>query len=616
LRVDANGDLRIRIGGEEFVQQLPVVYQKAGESIRLISGEYKLTGGDQVAFDLGPYDRREDLVIDPVVLYSGFVSASGSDTAVSVQRDAEGFLYIAGNTRATGLPVSGNAYQASNGGEQDIFVMKVSPYATSPDDIVYLAYIGGTGVDEVKAMVMTDPGLLYLTGWTVSSNFPVSSGAAQSTLKGDKDAFFMKLDLNQDGTAALQYSTFFGGTGADVSNAITVDSAGNAIIAGYSGSGDVTMTSDAVQAYGGGGWDAFAVMFNPSGTITYSTFLGGDKTDIAQAVAVAPSGAIIIAGSTMSVGFPLAGASFDANYHDGGGDAFIARIIPNKGLDGLQYATFLGGDGADEIRAMAFNAKGQLVLAGSTSSDDFPVGQGALQTKRRGASDLFVTVMDLDRPQGAALIYSTYLGGSDTDIPYGISFDNTGKLLLTGYTYSTDFPVTGGAFQSTLSGSADAFLAKLDLSLPGAAGLVYASFLGGVQADIGYALTSDNSGNIYTVGATKSRRFPMSAGERAGSYPGDYDGFVFALQPCSVTLSPSSNSVPAAGGDYQLLVTSGSECTWNVSPTADWIVVKDAGSGKGNGTVVYTVAPNDSGDSRTAALLVTNQKRTVTQAAQ
>jgi hypothetical protein len=185
---------------------------------------------------------------------------------------------------------------------------------------------------------------------------------------------------------------------------------------------------------------------------------------------------------------------------------------------------------------------------------------------------------------------------------------------LTGYTFSTDFPVTGGAYQSTSGGAADAFIATVDPSKAGAGALVYSTYLGGNQTDIGYGITSDSAGNLYTVGATRSRRFPASAGgDRSGFYPGDYDAFAFVMQPCTVTLSPAFNNVPAAGGDFQLLVTAGSECTWTASPTAAWIRIKDAGSGKGNGAVTYSVDANDSASSRTAAVFVTNQSHAVTQ---
>jgi hypothetical protein len=610
LQHDSEGNLVLTAAGERIVQQIPVVYQKLGNNTRLISGAYEVLGPRDVAFVLGPYDRSRPLVIDPVILYSGFINGNARENAVAITRDAQGFLYVAGTTGSTDLPVV-SAKQANRAADLDLFIAKINPFAPSPDDIVYLTYLGGAGADEVKAMTMPSPGILHLTGSTTSADFPVTSNAYKSTTGGDRDAFFIIANLTPESGEALQYSTFFGGSGAESGNAIITNAEGNTYIAGYSASGDLPFGGEPVQSANRGGWDAFLAIFTPSGSLLYSTELGGDKTDIATAVALDTDGFPIIAGTTASPDFPLAGASYDTVYH-GGGDLFLAKIIPFRGLDGLVYATYFGGSGADQLRQMDRDSAGRLVLRGYTRSMDFPATQSSAQPSIRGESDLFVTVLDLSQPQGAALRYSTYLGGGDADILFGSKLDGT-SLLLTGYTFSKDYPVTVSALQNINAGAPDMFVTRLDYSKPGSAALTYSTYLGGSLADTAYAVESDTSGYLYVVGNTNSRRFPVSANERPAS-PGDTSAVVIAVQACGVTLSSSGTDVPGNGGSATFLVTAAPDCSWTAQSLVPWLTVTTGANGSGNGSVTLTAASNDTGSARSGAIAVNDQRYQVTQA--
>jgi len=611
MDLDSEGNLVLMAGGEQLVQQLPVVYQTAERGIQLISGSYKIVGPREVAFELGPYDKSRPLVIDPVVLYSGFITGSGKDTAVVVTRDAQGYLYIAGHTGSTDLTTVNNPKQGTQAGDQDLFIAKINPLNPN-DSVVYLSYLGGSGTDEVKSMVMTSPGVLYLAGATTSPNFPTTTGAYRTSPIGDKDAFYMRVDLDPSLGDALTYSTYFGGAGTDGANAVTVDGAGSAYIAGYSGSGDLPFGGTPVQAGNRGGWDAFLAVFNSSGSLIYSTALGGARTDIGTGVAVEADGTVILAGTTGSDDFPIAGAAYDTVYRSGV-DVFVAKIVLFTGLDGLVYSSYLGGTGTDDLKSIALDGAGRLVLVGQTRSTDFPIGQAALQTSNRGESDLFVAVMDLKRPQGSALLYSTFLGGSGADVPLGMKLEASGNLLLTGYTYSNDFPVTASALQSVNAGAPDMFVAKVDVSKAGRDALVYSTYLGGTQADNAYGIESDPQGFLYVVGNTTSRRFPMTAADRQNT-PGDTAAVVFAVQACSVTLSSAGTGVGASGSDaLTFLVTAAPDCSWTAQSRADWIAVTSGASGAGNGTVTFRVDANASTDARVGVIGVTDKSYTVTQ---
>ncbi len=612
LDLDSEGNLVLMAGGEQLVQQVPVIYQKSDKGLQLISGNYKIVGLKEVAFEVGAYDRSRPLVIDPVVLYSGFITGGGKDTAVAVSRDAQGYLYVIGHTGSTDLVTVNNPKQGTQAGDQDLFVAKINPYNPG-DSVTYLSYLGGSGLDEAKAMFMTSPGVLYVVGSTDSPNFPTTTGAYKTAAIGGKDAFYMRLDLDPSLGDALTYSTYYGGTAADGANAVTVDGAGNAYIAGYSASGDLPFGGTPVQAGNRGGWDAFLAVFNSSGTLTYSTAYGGAKTDIGTGVAVDTDGTVILAGTTGSEDFPLAGNAYDSVYR-GGVDLFVARFVLFAGLDGLVYSSYLGGTGTDDLKSIKFDSAGRLVLVGQTRSANFPIGQAALQTENRGESDLFVTVLDLKKPGGSALVYSTYLGGNGADVLLGTKIESSGSVLLTGYTYSTNFPVTSSAYQSTNAGSPDMFVARVDYSKPGGDALTYSTYLGGVQADNGYGVESDAAGYLYVVGNTTSKRFPASAGERDNT-AGDTAAVIFAMQACTVTLSSAGTSVGAAGATgLTFLVTAASDCTWSATSNVDWISVTGGASGTGNGTVTFRVDANQSGDSRVGVIGVTDKSYTVTQA--
>lgn len=615
LFVNDEGDLVIVAGEQRLVQHLPAVYQRTGDALRLVSGNYSVDGPGRVSFRLGPYDGNRPLVIDPVISYLSFSGGAGTDAAIAMRRDSQGFLYIAGNARSVDIPATSDAFQARQGGDQDVFVMKINPNVPSPNDIVSVTYLGGTGTDEVKAMVLDSQNRVLLVGSTGSTNFPTTTGAPQTVHGTDTDAFFVKVDFSQSGTSQLAYSTFFGGSGPESANAIALDALGNTYIAGYSGALDMPIKGNAVQQFNIGGWDSFLAIYDAFGTLTYSTFLGGSGTDIATGVAPLSDGSVVIAGNTTSNGFPFAGASFDATFHDGGGDIFLARIVPNIGLNGLIYGTYFGGDGIDVLQTMAVTADDKLILAGSTTSSDLPVTLGAIQPFGKGSADLFVAVLDINKPQGAALIYGTYLGGSDVDYLYGVNVKSTSNILLTGYTYSKDFPVTSTAFQPTMAGAPDAFVMKIDLTKAGGAGLIYSSYLGSARADIGYAAEEDGpAGTLYVTGSTAGNTFPVANPFARGNIAGDYDLFVIGFPSGLVSLSTKASQVDAEGGDgFSVLVSAAPAYDWNAESDADWLTIRDGAAGHGNGAVSYAVAANGGTETRTANLSVAGHRVTITQ---
>lgn len=529
LSLDDDGNLVITAGGARMVQEIPAIYQRTGESVHLVSGNYELDHSGIVRFRLGPYDQTRPLVIDPVIVYSGFVSGAGSTVASAFGKDAAGHWYVGGTTGAADLPVAGNAPQNAISGDLDVFVMRIDPTLPNGPTVTDLTYFGGSAADQLSAMVVDPAGVVYITGTTASTNLPVTDNAAELTLGGIVDAFMAKIDLSQLAAKALVYTSYLGGNDLDVATSMVEDASGNIYIAGYTASSNFPTAGTPFQATSGGGWDVFLSEYDTSGKLVYSTYIGGGGTDVARSLVLAPDGTLLIGGTTLSWSFPMRGDSYYP-YYSGAGDAFVAKFSV---ADGIVYSTFLGGTGNDDLKQVAVNAAGQIVATGWTLSQDFPVTAGAYQMTQRGGADVFVTVIDPAQPASSALVYSSFFGGSDSEVPYGVKLDSAGQVLLTGYTYSSvDFPLTANAFQATSGGAVDSFIARIDPSQSGDASLVYSTYLGGKGRDIAYGIDLDASGNILVFGSTSSRQFPnvATADPRSGT-PGTTDGFLLLLQP-------------------------------------------------------------------------------------
>ena len=250
---------------------------------------------------------------------------------------------------------------------------------------------------------------------------------------------------------------------------------------------------------------------NPTGSaLVYSTYLGGSGVDYGgHGIAVDTSGNAYVAGSTDSSDFPTTAGAFQTTF-GGYEDAFVTELNPAG--SGLVYSTYLGGCGEDQAYGIAVDTSGNAYVTGVTYSFDFPTTAGAFQTTFGGFDDAFVSALN---PTGSDLVYSTYLGGSINDFGLGIAVDSSGHAYVTGYSASSDFPTTAGAFQTTYGGFDDVFVTELNLT---GTGLVYSTYLGGSGDDISYGVAVNTSGNAYVTGRTKSSDFPTTAGAFQTAY--------------------------------------------------------------------------------------------------
>src|SRR5579863_1281901 len=438
------------------------------------------SGGCEDAF-VAKLDAAGDALV-----YSTFLGGTGNDVGLGIAVDPAGRAYVAGYTCSTDFPVV-NAIQATSNGDCDAFVSKLN---SAGNELVYSTYLGGSNTDVAQSISADPAGNAYVTGYTLSADFPTTTGAFQTTFGGGScgaapqeakpcaDAFVAK--LNPTGSA-LVYSTYLGGGSYDAGQGIAVDGAGNAYVTGFTTSSNFP-AANALQAGcdncgfpGEAGAqalssDAFVTKLNPAGSaLVYSTYLGGSGADTGTGIAVDPPGNAYVTGYTASKDFPTMNP-LQANTA-GGYDAFVTKLKADGSA--LVYSTYLGGSGNDLGFAIAVDSAGSATIAGETFSEDFPASD-AFQPSRDGGFDAFISRLNA---AGDAVVYSSYLGGGSGDQVLGVALDSSGSAYVAGITNSRDFPTTSVAFQTTCEGGsacaeagAKAYVVKIEnLDVPAAA---------------------------------------------------------------------------------------------------------------------------------------------------
>lgn len=575
VRINAEGSLVVRTQGQELRWQKPTVYQQGRDGRRSVAARFQLkhlpNGQARVSFALGRYDHRQTLIIDPVLIYSTYLGGSGSpvsgspDRARAIAVDSSGNAYITGEAWSSDFPTTPGAYQTTF---RSLFVSKLNATGTA---LLYSTYIGGTlsGRATARGIAVDSGGNAYVTG-DAADAFPTTPGALQSgAFIGGQQPFVFK--LNPTGTA-LVYSTLLGGGNEmEYGSAITIDSSGNAYIAGITGSTSFPTTPGAFQQTFDRtlGSAAFLVKLNPTGTAQiYSTLLGGLGDNQARSVVIDKSGYAYVAGTTNSHAFPVTpGAYQTVNHASGtpGYNNFVAKFDPTGST--LLYSTYIGGSAKDIPAGIAIDSGGNAYITGVTNSKDYPITPGAFQaagvSNYTDYANCFVTKLN---PTGTALVYSTLLTGTTADLSQsvsdlagGIVVDSAGNAYVAGGTHTTDFPTTIGAQQRT----GGAFFTKIN-----AAGthLLYSTCLG-TGIDFFTALALGPDGNFHVAGLTFSAHFPTTPGAfqtttHAGN--GQADSFV-----AKMSIAPVFPDFNADGKTDLLLqnVSTGAIISWFMQGT-------------------------------------------------
>ena len=412
--------------------------------------------------------------------------------------------------------------------------------------LAYSTYLGGSGLDRSRCIAVDNAGNAYVAGSTSSSDFPVTSGVFQTTTKSDFTGFVTK--INPAGSA-LVYSTYLGGNNVDFLAAIAVDGSGNAYVGGYTQSPDFPVTPGAFQTNFSETRIPFLSKLNPTGSaLIYSTFLGGSDSDYIGGLAINATGEVYVTGGSYSTDFPITPGAFLGIKAADSEVCFVTRF--NAEGSALVYSTFLTSKINSTCTGIAVDGFNKAYVTGSSPSQNFPVTPGAFQTVPPGWINAFVTKLN---PAGSRLEYSTYLGGKGVSMATGIALDPARNAYVFGFTGSTDFPVTKGAYDTTISDPlpADNFVTKLD---PTGSFLVYSTFFRNPNIDSTISsIAVDGAGHAFLAGFTLSSTFPVISGAAQRLYRGNDDAFLTELSVDGSALGYSTY-FGGTGDDYAAAV--------------------------------------------------------------
>ncbi len=588
----SNGDLLLTLGANTITIGRPAIFEDsfATPAVKRVSERRKVSGGfvleadGSVGISVGAHDRRAGLLVDPSisVSYATFLGGSGTDTAASVAVDSLGKIYVGGTTTSASSFTENSKRIGGVDGPSEFFIAKIDPGMTGPGSLVYLTFLGGTGPQTGGLLALDASGDAAITGTTTAADFPVTGGSlptAALTSGQGNDVIVSEIDPTG---SQLVFSVFFGGTGTESVNGaggIAMGPGGSVYIASDTNptsldtnSPDLPVTSGAMQTtWDGQRTDGFLAIFQPPASdgvapvLSYCSYLGTNSTGgmYIGGIAVDSAGDVYIDGaSNNSVnGFPtLKALAFEPAISAGGFDAFVMKISPTGlAATDLVYATLLGGSSSDAANAIAIDSATppNAYIVGTTQSTDFPVARattpGYQATLYPGAAaNAFLSVIGQDSSGNATLTYSTYLGGSSNDSALGVALvpPGTGTPLavyVAGVTTSWNFPWHDNL--QPFNGAQDAFVAKFNTAVPGAASLIYATPLGGTSPS-GMALTAASSvvaetgtaGNrAFVAGRTTASDFPTAI-TTAGT---PVDGVQAVCGSCQISPPATSNSTDA-----------------------------------------------------------------------
>lgn len=397
------------------------------------------------------------------IVYSTYVGGSDHERGNGIAVDIAGNAYVAGQTRSADFPTTTGALRTTfAAGSSDGFVVKLDATGSA---LTFSTYLGGDGIDTANGVAVDGAGSAYVTGYTRSTDFPATAGSFQPNYAMNAtnagDAFVAKLSISG---SALAYATYLGGSGDDSGNAIAVDALGNAYVAGTHG-GNFPVTPATWQTSRG---HIFATKLDPAGAdLVYSASFGGSDLEEGRGIAIDGDGNAYVTGWTASIDFPTTVGAYQpvlalrlrepGPHEPPTTDAFVTKI--NAAGSAPVYSTYLGGNDFDYGAAIAVDTGGNAIVVGATWGANFPTTIGAFQPAFGGGpTDAFVTKLHFT---GAALVYSSYLGGIGDDPAKGVAVDADGNVYVTGWTSAPNFPTTPASAQPAFGGGGDAYVAKV-----------------------------------------------------------------------------------------------------------------------------------------------------------
>lgn len=580
IRVLSKGDVELSLGRMKLTESTPVAWQTIHGKRMPVQAQWKLLSSNRLGIAVGKYDHSQPLTIDPVLTYATHLGGTtgddittgttfAADTFISaIALDGSGNIYVGGITTAADFPTTAGAFDRTANSvavfHEDTTSQSgfVSKFDKTGRILIYSTFLRV----QIDAMAVDSAGHVY----SAEAQFNEDRGPNQGFDEGihvDK--------LSADGSTLL-FTRLFAQTpnstqaciteGSSFVGGLAADNFGHVWLAGATDNPCLPTTPGAFQTkLPNTNETAFVAKFDttqaPDSSLVYSTYLGGNNTDTAQALTVDGSGQAYVAGRTNSTNFPH-GQAFGTDTASVG---FISKL--NASGSGLVFSTLLRGV-TQQFSGLALDSSRNVYAAGITSSGGFPTTSAAFDRTVAGV-DAFITKLN---SSGSALAYSTFLGGSGNETALGIRVNSAGIAFVTGTTSSTDFPTTANAFKRTLpAGAANAFVTALQ---PSGSSLYYSTLLGGSTNTSGEAIFVDPSWNAFVGGNTHDMDFPVTANAFQPSLKGDSDGFfakIVIAADLKASLTENVTSVSRNG-----VVTYPAKVT-NLGPDgSDAVVLTDA----------------------------------------
>jgi len=425
-----------------------------------INSSYAIGEDHGIGFEVGDYDNAQTLVIDPTLIWATYFGGTNDDDATGVISDASGNVYIAGSTLSNNRVATSGAYQTSYSGGSllysiyggDAFLAKFS----NSGSLLWATYYGGSGSDRANGLNADAAGNVYIVGTTTSKSGIATSSANQTSLTGDQGAFLAKFSKTGTLIWATYYAGNYAGGYSDKGNSVKVDGSGNVYITGYTRSDKGVATTGAFQTALNGYFDAFLAKFNSAGSLVWATYYGGNGDDFGYCVSTDLSDNIYITGATTTrYGMATSGAYQTSLAGDT--DAFIAKF---SGSGSLLWATYFGGKNGDFSNAITIDLSNNVYIAGQTNSDKDISTSNAYQTSFGGDTDVFLAKFN----SSGAILWATYYGGNQNEKADGLATDALGNVYITGQTRSFGIATPDGYQTYKGSDDFDAFLAKFSSS--------------------------------------------------------------------------------------------------------------------------------------------------------
>ena len=591
VSIDGRGRLVVdQSTGPTLRFSAPVSYQIDVERYVPIESRYVLHDDGTIGFELGEYDTALPLVIDPTLELSTYVGDTGDEGLKDVAVDSSGNIVVVGESTSANYPTTAGRYDTTSNGSEDIVVSKFDPTGTT---LLWSTFVGGSGADYGREVAIAGDGTVVVVGNTASSDFPTAVGAYDTSRAAQTDAVIFR--LGADGTT-LDASTFLGSTGSDDAESVELDSSGNVVVLGNTTSSGFPTTAGVYDTTHNGGADTFVAKLTADLTaLTWSTFVGGSGAEAAGMVDLDGSDGVWLAAATESSNMPTSAGAFDTAL-TGTDDSWVGGLSSNGTT--LTYGTYIGGTGAEfgptsihavdntEIHAamsatpgfptttgaydetttgddtgyvvldttatgaaqltygsllggteggwahdLTVDSSGRAYIAGDASVSGLAT-TGAPDTAVNGAWDGLLAVMD---PSTGTLEFLTYAGGNgNVELATGVALTAAGEIVLVGFTDSTDFATTAGAYQTSSGGSVDGFVQKFS-ALPGSGPV------GRWRLDEGSGTTAlDSSGNGNDGTLVNGPSYLAGVSSTGLSFAGDSGEGVEIPDPTDDLLDPGS----------------------------------------------------------------------------